>query len=187
MATSICRFCGHRDLISNLVEVCTFTPSFPLYLSPNQVVAIRRVIMLCAMLLVWKTTSRKGLNRKTTKSAMLLKSALFANSLSELNSNPGLIQNSFFLPFCLRWSTDRICSGVSLGQCFNLAMIVLASLGFFVSVANVLASEDRRSKRIRPLTWVMAVVVAIMTAFVFRVIYKRWKRQQIELELVDIV
>lgn len=66
-------------------------------------------------------------------------------------------------------------------------MIVLASLGFFVSVANVLASDDRRSQRIRPLTWAMAVVVAIMTLFVFRVIYNRWKRQQIELEFVDIV
>ena len=66
-------------------------------------------------------------------------------------------------------------------------MILLAALSFVYVVGRILQSEEAKARNERGLIIGMIVSIVVMTVFVVWVLYKRWRRHQMDAELVEIV
>lgn len=92
-----------------------------------------------------------------------------------------------FVQNSIRWSNARYLSSTSISQYFNFTMIVFSSLSFFYAVYRVTRTDEIQGNRERYMVWAMVALIASMGMLVIWTVYKRWKRHQMDAELVEIV
>ena len=66
-------------------------------------------------------------------------------------------------------------------------MIVFSSLSFFYAVYRVVKTDEIIGSKERLMVWGMVGIIASMGTVVIWTICKRWKRHQMDAELVEIV
>ena len=74
-----------------------------------------------------------------------------------------------------------------MNQYFNFVMIVLTSLSFFYAVYRVFRSNELHGKKEKGAVWAMVATIGIMAVLVIWVVFRRWKRHQMDAQIDGIV
>jgi len=86
-----------------------------------------------------------------------------------------------------RWSTTRYMSPTSMSQYFNLIMIVISTVAFFLAVFRILKREEVHGENQETMMIGMVIAIAVMALIVVATLVHRWSRHQMDAEITSIV
>eukprot|EP00803_Ostreobium_quekettii_P004668 evm.model.scf_711.2 EVM.evm.TU.scf_711.2 scf_711:26458-28702(-) len=168
MVKSTCRFCSRTEDVRKLVDPCDCYKKYD--------------SMLCHPACLEKHIADRRQSER--------------DHISDEADVCRVCGKKFRVKLLWKWTSNRIFSTTSCGMYFNFAALLFSAFAFFYSAFYLLNSDvtriqsykpERQQQRETTLVVGLVVVIAVLMVFVVHRLYHRWKRHQMDAELLDIV